>query len=211
MNEIAAGSLSSGSRKWLHSQAQTMGIDAKTADGMINRVMAMPNPVERQRAYVQNAGGDAPEGLIREAMALARDYGTVEASSGIEDRLAQRDKHTNAGIPDQPRFAEDRAQAGSVRASIEASLVSSGLVAPKAQSLQEAQSRAMAYSNAVADRLESRMRTEEPASLRDTIEDSYLAADALGAKADAGLGEQTISDVAERADAAASYGRSMVE
>lgn len=216
MSQIADGQLSNQGRQWLHAKAKESGFDSATAEKMIRHVLAQPTSQARATAYINGAGqGRVNPALVQEAMDLHRQYQTSEASVTTENRLQKRDEHLrNAGLTyefeDEPRFEESRQQANGVRKSLEAAMVSSGLVAPKPRSIHEAQHRAQSYANQVADRLEKRMHEDKTPTLRDSIEDSYLTADAFAKKVDVGLaGEgQTPTQVMENTDRARSFGES---
>lgn len=213
MGEVSRGSLSGASRQWLLAQAQRTGVPQQVANKMIQDVLSLPSPEARARAFVAARG--APAHVVAQAMELHKDYAVQEIATPLEEKLSARDAvDAKAGtqflFEDSTRLKEARQTSGDVRKSIEAAMVSSGMVAPPARSLADHQARAMAYAHRVADRLESR-KSDEPLSLRDAVEDAYLAQDALGAKDDAGIsGPATLADVGEMHERQNSYGASII-
>lgn len=216
MSQIAAGRVTKQARQWLYDRAKESGVPRQRVDAELNAVLALPTPADRQARYVAASGGD--QSMVAHAMELAKRYDLNRASIAVEDRLAQSDRSreqwrsSSYGFEDRPEFEHDRHEAQhGVRASLEKAMVSSGLAAPKPRTLEEAQSRAQGYALSVADRLERRLHSGEPGTLRDAVEDAYLASDAMAAKADAGLSDDTTGSVMEQTNVQRSYSESLTE
>jgi hypothetical protein len=139
-------------------------------------------------------------------MSLHRNWQRESAATMIEDRREQADKARQEGqfrFEDTPALNDARSQADGVRKAIEAGLVSSGQQAPPPRSLQEAQARAQARADGVADRLERRNQSDAPESLRDTIATAFETESAIQQKVDVGLLPEGTSSTSLNAD----YGR----
>lgn len=193
------GSISNADKVWLLKQAKEAGRDVDEARRDIERVSKILNPEDRARAYVI-ASGAPDEGLVNQAVDLAKTYSTVWASTLAEDRLTERDEKAKSSqfhFEDSKHLKRSREESDSVRRSIEAALQSKGLIQREAQSLEEVQHRAVSYANAAANRLEA---TKDTSPLRDQIEAAWHVDKAFQRLDDAGVNDLSISQVMERTD-----------
>lgn len=193
------GTISSADKAWLLKQAKEAGRDVDEARRDIERVSKILNPEDRARAYVV-ASGAPNEGLVNQAVDLAKTYSTVWASTMAEDRLTERDQKAKSSqfhFEDNQHLKRSREESDSVRRSIEAALQNKGIIQREAQSLEEEQHRAVSYANAAADRLEA---TKDTAPLRDQIEAAWHVDQAFQRLNDAGVDDLSMGEVMERTD-----------
>lgn len=208
LGQVAGGRVTPQAKRWLIERARESGVPAERVESELRTILALPTPQERQARYVAAADGDPT--LVQQAVELAASYQTNRAVDTVERRLTRNDQRQKQwqsfGFEDREEFKASREEAADgTRGAIKRAMVSSGLMAPKARTLQEAQLRAQSFANAVANRLEARTREDKEPSLRETVEDAYLTDQALAAKRDAGITTDTIGSVAEATDAARSF------
>lgn len=189
-------------RQWLYKQAEGAGYTRAHVDQVIRDVRSAPSPEAAAHRYAKAVASSDDQ--AHQGVEMARRYTVHETSFSVADRLAERDQHQAKGgtqyvFKDEPRYKDSREQNMEVRRQIESAIAAkTGVVPERELSLEQRQARAQAFSNAVADRLESRLGKKD-LSLREAIEDNYDAEVALSAKRDLGMGNgASVGTVLER-------------
>lgn len=187
-------------RQWLYKQAEGAGYTREHVDRVIRDVRSAPSPEAAAHRYAKAIASE--DSAAAQGVEMARQYTVHETSFSVGDRLAERDQQQAKGgtqyvFKDEPRYKDSREQNMDMRRQIESAIAAkTGVLPDRELSLEQRQARAQAFSNAVADRLESNKETD--ISLRQAIEDNYDAETALAAKRDVGLSNDSVGSILER-------------